>query len=152
MPMMQRLIELDEMNQLDPEPALWMADTRPAEELYDLRTDPFEIINLAGKEQYQDTLLFMRNLLDEWITETNDLGRYDEKELVAKWLADGKQPVLAKPGFTMPGDELTVTSDLSDATLLWKYPSEEKWTIYNTPIHYSANDTIEAKAVRIGRG
>lgn len=150
MPMMQRLIELDEMNKLDPVSALWMADTKPAEELFDLVTDPYEISNLAGKEQYHDTLLLMRDLLDQWIEETNDLGRFDEKELVARWLVDGKQPVLARPGFSLSEDRLTLTSNIPDATLVWKNPSEERWRIYDAPIPCSASDTIEAKAIRIG--
>jgi len=150
MPMMQRLLELDGLNRLDPVSSLWMADNKPEEELYDLMTDPYEIKNLAGNDQYRDTLLFFRDLLDNWIIETNDLGRYRESELVSKWLIDGKQPVLVEPEFTISGNDLIITSDVPDATLLWKYPSGEKWIIYHAPISYSANDTIEAKAVRIG--
>jgi len=150
MPMMLRLIDLDEKNQLDSVSALWMADTKPEEELYDLMTDPYEINNLAGNEQYRDTLLFMRKKLDNWIAETNDLGRFDEKKLISRWFVDGKQPVLASPGFNLSENGLTITSDIPDATLVWKRPSEDKWTIYSDPVHYSANDTIEAKAIRIG--
>jgi len=150
MPMMLRLIELDEMNQLDPVSALWMANTKPAEELYDLMTDPYEINNLAANDQYRDTLFFFRDLLDNWIIETNDLGRYRENELVSKWLIDGKQPVLDEPEFTISENDLIITSDVPDATLLWKYPSGKKWIIYHAPIPCSENDTIEAKAVRIG--
>jgi arylsulfatase A-like enzyme len=52
-----------------------MAPTMPAEELYDLQTDPFEIHNLAGSAAYQPVLARLRSMLDKWIEETHDRGR-----------------------------------------------------------------------------
>ena len=53
---------------------------RPAEELYDLEADPHELINLAGNTAYGDTLASMRGLVDEWIEDTDDKGRYPDLE------------------------------------------------------------------------
>lgn len=47
---------------------------RPEEELYDLRKDPFEIRNLADDPAYQENLVSMRGMLDNWIEETGDKG------------------------------------------------------------------------------
>ncbi len=45
---------------------------RPAEELYDLATDPFERCNLAGKPEHSADLAAMRGRLARWMEETGD--------------------------------------------------------------------------------
>lgn len=57
---------------------LFMSPTRPNEELYDLRVDAYEMNNLAGDGAYRETLATHRDLLDQWITETDDQGEVDE--------------------------------------------------------------------------
>ncbi len=58
----------------------WLSDERPAEELYDIVNDPHEIHNLAADPAYQAQLLKMRNILDEWVAETDDQGQYPESK------------------------------------------------------------------------
>ena len=57
---------------------LLFAPTRPAEELYDLAEDPFEVRNLAADPKHQAQLRKLRKRLDEWITRTNDHGPESE--------------------------------------------------------------------------
>lgn len=45
---------------------------RPAEELYDLATDPDQIHNLAGKAKYTRVIDDLSKRLDEWMRKTND--------------------------------------------------------------------------------
>jgi uncharacterized sulfatase len=45
---------------------------RPAEELYDLRTDPFEEHNLAAEAAHQDRLQSFRGELDAWMAAMGD--------------------------------------------------------------------------------
>ncbi|MHC4876341.1 MAG: sulfatase family protein [Planctomycetota bacterium] len=54
------------------------APTRPPEELYDLQADPHEIRNLATNPAHRQTLADMRKRLNNWMDETNDLGRRPE--------------------------------------------------------------------------
>lgn len=56
----------------------FMADTRPEEELYDLREDPHEMNNLAADPAYAEALQTMRAALDAWIEESGDRGAIDE--------------------------------------------------------------------------
>lgn len=56
----------------------FMAETKPEEELYDLRTDPHEMKNLASDPEYAETLAALRGELEQWIEESNDLGAVDE--------------------------------------------------------------------------
>ena len=65
---------------LDAVQSLHLASVRPDEELYDLSSDRWEVRNLAGEAEYQETLREMRGLLADWIIETDDQGRFPESE------------------------------------------------------------------------
>ena len=45
---------------------------RPAEELYDLRTDPDQINNVADKPEYAEALQQHRRRVDDWMKQTHD--------------------------------------------------------------------------------
>jgi len=62
--------------------AEWFAETRPAEELYDLRSDPDEISNLAADPAHEEQLQKMRGMLEDWIGSFGDQGELDESEVV----------------------------------------------------------------------
>jgi uncharacterized sulfatase len=47
---------------------------RPAEELYDLRSDPHEMKNLAGDPAQRPRLEQMRRMLDDWMAQQGDQG------------------------------------------------------------------------------
>ncbi|MGI9295466.1 MAG: sulfatase family protein [Pseudomonadales bacterium] len=47
---------------------------RPAEELYDVQADPYEMNNLATLPAYKKVIAEMRPLLDNWMQQQNDLG------------------------------------------------------------------------------
>ena len=51
---------------------------RPTEELYDLKHDPYETHNLAGKPAYAKTLRKLRESLFEWMANSGDLGLIPE--------------------------------------------------------------------------
>ena len=57
---------------------LLFAPVRPAEELYDLQSDPHETRNLAADPNYAKTLEQMRARLERWMKETDDRGRQPE--------------------------------------------------------------------------
>lgn len=56
----------------------FMATSRPVDELYDLKTDPYELKNLAENPDYAAQLDKMRALVDKWIVETGDQGSKQE--------------------------------------------------------------------------
>jgi uncharacterized sulfatase len=53
---------------------------KPVEELYDLHSDPDEVVNLAGRDDMQDRLREMREQLVQWMVRTRDLGFLPEAE------------------------------------------------------------------------
>ncbi len=50
---------------------------RPAEELYAVRDDPYQLQNLASDASHQNTLIQMRNQLQQWMEDTGDLRATD---------------------------------------------------------------------------
>jgi len=68
---------LHKRGELTPEQAFFMAPQRPAEELYDLKNDPFEVNNLAGIKETAKIQKRLSNALDDWLS-AYDPGQYPE--------------------------------------------------------------------------
>lgn len=81
-PIQARMRELAAAGKLNSVQAFHMAATRPAEELYDLRADPWEVNNLASDPKYATELLRLRQTLETWIRHTGDQGEQPESEAV----------------------------------------------------------------------
>ena len=87
MALMQHLNKLNDSNMLSPDQKLWFQAPKNPEEFYDLKNDPFELNNLIVDNNYSKQLNDLRNQLDMWMKEINDLGHIPEKEL-AKLLTE----------------------------------------------------------------
>ncbi|HEX6987675.1 MAG TPA: hypothetical protein VF170_20010, partial [Planctomycetaceae bacterium] len=59
---------------------------RPAEELFDLRSDPHELENLAADPDHAETLARLRSELDAWMAGQGDEGLRTEKEVAERFL------------------------------------------------------------------
>ena len=148
MAMMQLLNRLWEAGELDEYAAAWFKTPKPKEELYDLEQDPYELNNLADQTALQDTLIFLRNRLDEWIVETGDLGAYPEKELLEKWLPEGKPKTLAALYSVVKDNKIELSHSDPGVSIVWKQAQDSDWSVYTTPL--AKSKSIQAKAVRIG--
>jgi arylsulfatase A-like enzyme len=92
-PFLPRLRELHSQGKLSPlQEEILFSPTRPAEELYDVRVDPFETRNLAGDPQFRTTLETLRARLDRWMLETHDRGPESEKAFDANIAYELKAP------------------------------------------------------------
>ena len=148
MPMMRELNKLWKENLLIKDHRLWFKTPKPKEELYDLNKDPYELKNLAGEASLKDTLLFLREVLDQWIINTNDLGEYSEKELIKKWFYMGKLKKLESLTKIRKNNKVFLKHKNKGATIVWRDNRDSIWKIYKKPLEYS--NSIRAKAVRIG--
>jgi N-sulfoglucosamine sulfohydrolase len=85
-PVLRLMHRLHGKGELTPVQERWMAQTRPAEELYDLVSDSNEIHNLASDPAYENILSGMRQELESWIAKTGDKGAIPEPpEIVEQW-------------------------------------------------------------------
>ena len=64
----------------------YLSPTMPAEELYDMETDPWSMNNLVNstKPEHQAALKKLQAALNQWITESDDQGRFPEPPEVAR--------------------------------------------------------------------
>lgn len=95
----------------------YMQPERPAEELYDVLRDPWEIDNLSRSAEHRNVLHQMRARLDRWIRRIDDQGRfpedpevydYYEKQMQANY-SDQLETLCAK--WKMDGDDLAVCAE-----------------------------------------
>lgn len=86
MPTMQVWRRLNGQGKLNDAQKLFFAPTKPKEELYDCDADPHQIHNLADSPRHQAVLKELRAALDEWITQTQDLGAVPEPDLIKRGL------------------------------------------------------------------
>ena len=77
-PVVTLLEVLHAQGKLGPDADRMMQKTRPAEELYDLQSDPDELHNLAENPEHESTLQRMRTQLNQWIETSGDQGSIRE--------------------------------------------------------------------------
>jgi len=171
MPIMQEMMRLDAEGKLNQDQKKWMANTRPPEELYDVKADPFQLKNLADDQKYKTVLAEMRLQQDNWTVAINDLGRMNESEMIEQMWPGGKQPITDKPYFIVNAPEdrgsknyQTGGSFSAPMTLAFYCPTHgasivytnetgnnPKWKMYCGPIRLNKGmNTIRIKAVRYG--
>ncbi|HJP33597.1 MAG TPA: sulfatase-like hydrolase/transferase [Candidatus Latescibacteria bacterium] len=148
-----------------------MFDTpRPAEELYDTKADPFEMVNLADDPEYGPVLERLRTALENWQDETGDLGEVAEEEMMRRFWPDGEQPhtsparcvpiaaethgleLLSEGTFSAPC-RLQLHCATQGASMTYRTDSdrEGRWRLYTEPIDLPpGTTTIRTRAVRIG--
>lgn len=83
-PTMKELRRLHAAGELPPAAELFMAETKPTEELYDLQNDPHEINNLTNDPSMGDVLERLRAEHIAWQDRTKDLGLIPEPELTVR--------------------------------------------------------------------
>lgn len=62
----------------------------PPEELYDIENDPFEIYNLAYKEEFQKVRIKMETVLTSWLQDIDDKGLGSDSPEIQKAFIDFK--------------------------------------------------------------
>lgn len=68
----QQMLKLRDAKKLNTHQMACFTKPRAAEELYDLRADPFELNNLANDPKYAQTLQAHRDALKDWSKQTDD--------------------------------------------------------------------------------
>ncbi len=79
-PSMKAIRQLFAEGKLNKVQAAFAGPHRPAEELYDLQSDPHETVNLLHDPAHSQVLGEMRTHLHRWIIETDDQGRFPETD------------------------------------------------------------------------
>ena len=147
-----------------------LATTRPHEELYDLRADPYEIQNLADDPRYAADLERLRHALMQWQQTYGDLGMIPEMELIERWRPRGVWPLTEPPTLQIGHGRIEATCATAGASIGWtadppgphEAPSAlgsitgdpdtggRAWQLYSAPIAAPAGVTLWFRAHRLG--
>ncbi len=165
---MQDWLRLKAEGALSGPPALWMRSHRPAEELYDVRADPYQVRDIAREPAHRATLEKMRKAVVEWMTRINDQGLINEAEMIDRMWPGGVQPETARP-YILPRrttadpsrpDSLAIPEPLevtiyvptqgASVGYTLEEGTEAAWQLYTGPILVQSPMTLRAKAIRYG--
>jgi uncharacterized sulfatase len=78
---MREIRRAEEEGSLTKTGKIFSTNKKPVEELYDFKSDPHEIRNLAGDPEHLSTLKKMRVHLAQWQSEIGDIGLIPEAEI-----------------------------------------------------------------------
>lgn len=171
MPIYKEMLRLDAEGRLSGPQKSWMTYSRPPEELYDVKTDPYQINNLANDPKLCGILEEMRKRQIEWTIETSDMGHLNEPEMIEQMWPGGIQPVTDVPYFIVNSPEerasknsktggtysspMTLSFYCSTHGASIVYTLEEAadphWNLYSGPLHLKPDTyNFRIKAVRYG--
>ena len=171
MPIYKEMLRLDAENKLTPPQKSWMAYTRPPEELYDVKADPYQINNLVNDVKLKPVLENLRKRQKEWTIETGDMGHMNEPEMIERMWPGGKQPVTDIPYFIINSPEDRNSKNYREggvytspmtvgfycpthgASIVYTFESKNNpyWLLYSGPLHMKPGSyNIRIKAVRYG--
>ena len=132
-------------------------EPRPVEELYDLRSDPWETRNLIDEEASAGTRARLRAALDDWLAAQQDLGALPESELRERFQPGGVSPITPPPvvAFAEADDGWVAALSHQDPHIsmgIRRFMGSEPgpWELYTEPIAVETGATITAYAVRYG--
>jgi arylsulfatase A-like enzyme len=152
-PMMNEILKLENEGKLNETQRLWFKKTKPAEELYDTETDPFELNNLADKPGYEAKLKELREAHEQWVRDTRDLGFTAERELYLSMWPDGVQPQTKSVEASYDRMSSTVSLACAEpgASIVYKTnPGDKSWQLYTKPFKVPVNSEVKAVSIRYG--
>jgi N-sulfoglucosamine sulfohydrolase len=171
MPIYKEMLRLDAEGKLTGPQKSWMAYSRPPEELYDVKADPFQLKNLIYDTSLKLVLADLRKRHKVWTLETGDLGHMNEPEMIEQMWPGGKQPITDVPYFIINSPEdrasknyrvggtysspmtLSFYCPTHGASLVYTFEQKEnpRWLLYNGPLNLKPGTyNIRVKAVRYG--
>tara|TARA_R110002012_G_scaffold305179_1_gene509163 strand:- start:14452 stop:15024 length:573 start_codon:yes stop_codon:yes gene_type:complete len=150
-PLMVHLLELHAEGKLDENQERCFDESKPEEELYDTRSDPYEFNNLAGNADYADKLAELREAHLKWIDDFGDLGALPEMEMVKQWWNGADEPPITESAEVHFEDgKVSLSSATKSASIGYKKSSSDVWSVYLSPFEMNVGDSLYVLAHRIG--
>lgn len=154
--MMRKILLMKEAGELNYIQNRWFK-TKPEEELYDVKNDPYEFKNLATDPKYQFILQKLRKVYNDWYLSVGDLHVLPEKELVKKmWSGRDSALVVLPPVLTVNQKTIKVSCATPGSSIAYSIKKYDNGKNLNNqlysgkPIFLTQGDTLEVSAHRIG--
>ena len=153
-PMNAKLIALNQEKKLEGNASYIFMNTKPQEEFYDLKNDPYEVHNLAEDPKYSKKIEEYRLALKDWQLEIGDKGFIPEHDLIESFWPEMKQPITQNVTFEKDKTgTLKLNSSTAGASIGYQIGDDigtNHWNLYYKPIAIDKNQKIIARAIRIG--
>ncbi|MDA0315226.1 MAG: sulfatase [Bacteroidetes bacterium] len=150
-PLMVHLLELNEKSLLNKNQARWFAKSKPDEELYDTKSDPWEFNNLVGNSKYSRKLAELRKAHEDWISEFGDMGALNEMEMIRNWWGGkDKSPNTQSAEVKMEDGKVNLNSATSSASIAYRKSKKDSWKVYIEPFEGNPGDSLYVNTHRIG--
>jgi N-sulfoglucosamine sulfohydrolase len=150
-PLMVHLLALNSKGLLNANQARWFAPTKPAEELYHTKTDPWEFKNLIGNILYEEKLRELRYAHENWVLTYGDLGSLVEMDMVRNWWGGKDSPPVTAPAeSSYEGGKISLQSSTPGASFGYRKSKNEPWKVYSKPFDAIPGETILVNTYRIG--
>ncbi len=157
---MKVLREMHQNNKLNKIQKKWFLPQKEKEELYDLKNDPFETVNLANNPDYKDTLIKFRKACDNWLSQTGDMGNIPELSMIQSMWPGLQQPLTDPPEFSIKNSNVQIISNTWGASIAYQIKNKDQpkpnpnepnnWELYTQPLKIKKDQRIYALAIRIG--
>lgn len=96
--------------------AVYMAKSKPREQLFEMREDPHEVRDRSGDPDYAGVLAKLRKAYREWTFRTRDLGFLPEEEMWRRFDGGAAEAFDADPSL-YPLERIVETADSTDLDL-----------------------------------
>ena len=155
-PAMQELLRMRDQGQLNEVQMQWFRDSKPKEELFDCKADPYELNNLAKDPAYKDKLNELSQEMDSWLKRIHDRPNFPEEELIQQlWLGGNSKPVTSDPLVSTLNDKVIISCETKGASIAYKVIdgsdlAPKSWSIYSMPFSVPKNAKLVVQAHRIG--
>jgi hypothetical protein len=153
---MQELLRLREEGNLDNIQLQWFRRSKPEDELFDCKSDPHELNNLANHPAYQEKLKELQNEMNHWLLAIKDQPNLPEQALINRlWNNNKKQPVTAPPSVKTINGKIKIDCTTEGASIGYKIikgqdTPPKSWFIYTKPFKVPQDKNLLIKAHRIG--
>lgn len=113
MPTMRVWQQLADQGKLTGAAAVFMAKSKPTEELYDTEADPHEVKNLVGSKEHQEILARLRKAHRDWMKDIMDLGLLPESDLRTRFGGKPEYEAVRREPALYPFDRIAAAADLA---------------------------------------
>ncbi len=150
-PLMTHILQLKSIGKLNENQLRWFKTSKPIEELYDYKNDPYEMTNLANNPLYNSKLIELRTAHLAFMKTYKDYAQTPEMEMVNTWWhKKATAPQTARPEIFYQKNKLKITTSTNSASIVYKKRKNDNWQVYNTPFYAQKGDSIYVEAQRIG--
>ena len=156
MPTIGDLRQMHVDGMLNPAQSNFLRANKPAEELYDLKADPHETVNLAWMQKHADRLAVMRHALESWQDKVVDHGLVPEPILMERMRPNDTLETVTPPSVQVVRADgkltLRATTDTPGATIAFRDAKGKDlpWKIIDDHAEVTAGQTYEVVACRAG--